>query len=204
MVLTNRSTLRASYALAFDVVSRGVPGALVEAGVYAGAQLAAAWRAASDAGDRRRLIAFDSFQGIPEAGEEDNLQPRIGPKTDDAAGRMQSSGVAVCTIAGFTTHMVHWGVPLADIEIREGWFEDTMPAWDGEPIAWLRIDCDLYASTSWAISTLYPWLQPGGICIVDDYVLKGCQEAIDRYPFATKPTMTPIEGGVGAVYWKRG
>jgi hypothetical protein len=42
----------------------------------------------------------------------------------------------------------------------------------------LRLDGDLYSSTTDALTHLYPRLSAGGFLIVDDYLLPGCRRAV--------------------------
>lgn len=203
--LSKPPTLRASYDLAHMVAHDGIKGCLVEAGVFQGAQLAAGWRGACDALDPRDVVAFDSFKGIPIAGPEDREQPGIGAKLPDANNQLTSSGVSVCSVEAFLANMLRWGVPVHDIDVQEGWFQDTMAHWPRRPIAWLRLDADLFASTMWALVQLYPWLEPGGVCIVDDYALAGCRAAVDHYlgAMSAPPRLEVIKGGGGPVWWRK-
>jgi hypothetical protein len=45
----------------------------------------------------------------------------------------------------------------------------------------LGLDGDLYESTIQALGALYPQLSPGVFCIIDDYVLKPCRQAVTDY-----------------------
>jgi O-methyltransferase len=61
---------------------------------------------------------------------------------------------------------------LLDDRVRflVGLFEKTFPAAPIETLALLRLDGDMYGSTSVALDALYyPKLAPGGYVIVDDY-----------------------------------
>jgi hypothetical protein len=72
---------------------------------------------------------------------------------------------------------------LLDDQVRflPGWFNDTLPSAPIEKLAILRLDGDLYDSTMDALVSLYPKLQPGGFCIVDDYFIHVCQAAVHEY-----------------------
>lgn len=61
-----------TYILAREALK--VEGVFVECGVGYGANAAAMLQASIDAGDQRPLHLFDSFQGIPLAGPEDDQQ----------------------------------------------------------------------------------------------------------------------------------
>ena len=55
---------------------------------------------------------------------------------------------------------------------------ETEPGADIGPIAALRLDGDLYASTKVCVDVLVPKVSKGGWVIVDDYHLSGCRQAV--------------------------
>ena len=62
--------------------------------------------------------------------------------------------------------MTRWSSP--------GWFSDTLPGAPIDKLAVLRLDGDLYDSTTDALTNLYPKLSVGGFLIVDDYIIPSC------------------------------
>ena len=52
---------------------------------------------------------------------------------------------------------------------------------DIEWVAILRLDGDFYESTTDALTNLYPGLSRGGFCIIDDYALPACAEAVEKF-----------------------
>ena len=67
-----------------------------------------------------------------------------------------------------------------------GYFKDSLPLAIKQNLfrcfAILRLDGDLYESTYQALDALYPFLNPGGIVIIDDfYVLIGANTAVLDY-----------------------
>ncbi|MEO6077730.1 MAG: hypothetical protein ABIP54_03010, partial [Candidatus Andersenbacteria bacterium] len=71
-----RETIYSTYELSKEMLS--LEGCFVECGVGAGAQILAMQLAANGNKD---IYAFDSFEGIPLAGEFDTSQPGIGDIT---------------------------------------------------------------------------------------------------------------------------
>ncbi|HUQ77176.1 MAG TPA: TylF/MycF/NovP-related O-methyltransferase, partial [Burkholderiales bacterium] len=68
------------------------------------------------------------------------------------------------------------------VRFLKGWFRDTLPGAPVQRLAVLRIDGDLYESTMDALTHLYPKLQPGGYCIIDDYHdIPACRQAVLDY-----------------------
>jgi len=82
-------------------------------------------------------------------------------------------------------------------------FKDTLPRAPIKHLALLRLDGDMYESTIQTMEALYPKLSPGGIIIVDDYILPACKQAIDDYRAARGITakLEAIDGA--AVYWPK-
>ena len=181
-----------------DVIRSGVPGDLLEAGVWRGGA-AIFMRAILHAhGETDRVVWLaDSFQGVPRPDSE-----RYPADKDDPCWRMGALAVdAEAVRANFARY------DLLDGRVRfiEGWFCDTLPSAPVDRLAVMRLDGDLYESTMDALRALYPKLSVGGYVIVDDYgnEVLGCRRAVDDYR---------AEHGIAAaihtvdwtgVYWQR-
>lgn len=199
--LCSRVTLGETYDAAARVIVNGVLGDLVECGVWAGANSAAMAKALMDCGminvgcevdaipraltmdTNRRVHLFDSFEGIPQAGDHDTEYLEAG----------HAAGLSACSIETTQQQMKAWGIPDELLVYHKGWFKDTV--WLGvlpqTQIALLRLDGDLYESTKICLEYLYPLVSPGGIVIVDDWVLSGCRKACQEY-FGPAGTPGPI------------
>lgn len=168
-VLTYRPTLIATYLLTVDVIVRGIPGDLVECGVYAGVQCAAMAKVLMAMGVQdRRVHLFDSFSGLPAPGPEDH---------EIRGNGITEPGYLSCSLEKVRQNMQEWGIPDSLLVYHPGWFEDTMPG-GVEKIALLRLDGDLYESTKTAMERVYPLLVDGGWCICDDYNFGGVRKAV--------------------------
>lgn len=170
-----------------DVLSRGVPGALVECGVAAGAQLGAMY---SIAGPTRWIYGFDSFEGIPLASKDDDVQPGVGVNTyvsyNDPNELLKSSGITVHSKENVRSNLNKWFGKSDTVILVKGWFQHTLESYKTVltqlgGIALLRLDGDLYESTKVSLETLFPLLNDGGILIVDDWKLTGCRKACLEY-----------------------
>lgn len=168
-------TIELSYQCAKWTIDNGIQGDFVECGVACGNNLAAMCLAGGHG------IGFDSFEGIPWAGEHDTEQPGIGRKDVSKHGILESSGVTVHDIEDVKKNFERWG--LTNYELVKGWFQDTVIHDDRRPylISVLRLDGDLYESTKICLEYLYPRLSKGGILIIDDWQLEGCQKAFYDY-----------------------
>lgn len=162
------------------VIKAGIPGGFVECGVYkGGCSMAAAmtYRRAGRTDVPLRL--FDTFEGMPEATEDDFYQ-----KDGTPAEAMFPDGEAWCyaSDAEVRTNMERTGYPMDRVTLVKGKVEDTIPAASPDRIAVLRLDTDWYSSTRHEMEHLYPLLSPGGVLIIDDYGhWSGSQKAVDEY-----------------------
>jgi len=165
-------TIELSYQCVKDCIDREIEGDVVECGVACGNNFAAMCFAG------RHGVGFDSFEGIPWAGEFDDCQPGFTERPTVMNGK--SSGMTAHTLEDSTANMIRWGI--SDYEFVKGWFSDTIPDQKyTSKIAVLRLDGDLYESTFIPLVHLYPLLSKGGILIIDDWNLAGCKMAFKHY-----------------------
>lgn len=120
-------------------------GHILDLGVYKGGstrKLAALW-------SERHIYGFDSFEGLPE----DWSHAAKGTFGD---------------IKGQLPPMPH------NVTLVPGWFDKTLPIWakehEGETIALLRVDCDLYSSTKTIFDALGDKLRPGSWICFDELI----------------------------------
>jgi len=143
------------------------PGCIVEAGCYKGGSTAKLSIVAPEVG--RRLVVFDSFEGIPE-NEEPHDTTIFGDRARFAPGAYTGQ------LSEVVDNVARWGEP--DVcEMNPGWFEDTMPAFR-QPIAIGFVDVDLAASTRTCLQHLYPRLIPGGVLFSHDGHLPLCIDVL--------------------------
>lgn len=199
LTLTGMKRLRATVELLDQVVRAKVPGHVIECGVWRGGQVALMAAVLHnlqlmgyDTGrTQRALIAFDSFEGCPEPDE------RRYP-LDVADKHWRSKDLLGITLVQVLTNLMGLFPPhvVNGIQFIPGWFEHTCPkiaasfAKTGEKIALLRIDGDMYSSTIQVLEAFYPHVAPGGVVIVDDYVLENCRAAVDDFREGLKPPLT--------------
>lgn len=204
-----RDAIQLTYDLTRKVVEQNIPGVLVECGVAAGAQIGVMGHCLRKMDANRTIYGFDSFQGIPLAGPNDNEQPGIGaidpnrPIPSDLRELLKTSGVAVHSLDNVQANLVRWKLNLAQFRLIPGWFQDTMPVNDIDKIALLRLDGDLYESTKVCLERLYPKVQRGGFVIIDDYALKGCNQATKEYWATLKepPKIIPVNPASPEVHY---
>lgn len=156
--------------------ARYTEGAFVECGTWKGGMSAAMM---AIGGVERQYHFFDSFQGLPEAKDIDGEAAKAYQKDKENPYYYDNCRA---NIVDFVATISQVGVPEDKLHVHQGWFEDTIPRYDGGAIAVLRLDGDWYASTMQCLKTLYPLVRKGGMVIVDDYQYwHGATRAVHDY-----------------------
>lgn len=186
---SSKETLHHTFKVAQEFNKDGA--LFVECGVAAGAQIIAMAYGAPKA----RIFALDSFKGIPLPSNRDDQMPGISLLSaneqrilpDPGKQELISSGATVVPLHDFWEHIRASGVYAGKIYAYAGWFEEMFSSnweqyqWSKENISVLRLDGDLYNSTWVCLQHLFPIVIKGGCVIVDDWSLKGCQDACNEY-----------------------
>ncbi len=181
-----------------DVLERGVPGDMMETGVWRGGAsiLVRAVLRAYGVTDRRVWLA-DSFQGLPEP----DLQNYPLDAGDIHHGYNAYLGVSLETVK---ENFRRYGLLDEQVCFLPGWFRDTLPSAPIERIAVLRLDGDMYESTMQALTSLYARVSHGGYIIVDDYgAVAGCRAAVNDFRERNGITETIEEIDWGGVFWRK-
>ena len=183
------------------VLADDVPGDLVECGVWrGGASILMRAVLAAYKDETRRVWLADSFEGLPSG---QHLSPGLLGKAD----KLLMPEIFGCILAVSETEVSanfeRYGLLDDQVRFLPGWFKDTLPGAPIDHIALLRLDGDLYESTLDALEALYPRLSPGGFCIIDDYAIKGCRQAVTDYcgKYGISAEIVDIDG-FGA-YWRK-
>ena len=179
-----------------QVVAQNVPGDFVETGVWRGGS--SIWAAAvlCHLGAKDRLIwCCDSFEGMPKPNATDlEIQP-----TSD----LSEVEFLVATETQVADNFRKFGLLNQRVKFIKGWFCDSLPKAPIKQIAVLRMDGDLYESTSDALNNLFNKVSPGGFVIVDDYKSwKGCRKAIDEFRAAHAISAPLIDIDDHGVFWR--
>jgi len=181
-----------------DVIRSGIPGDLLEAGVWRGGATIFMRAALNAYGDRKRLVwVTDSFQGLPP--------PNPDRYPADAGDQHWTwSDVLAVPLEQVQANFQRFGLLDDQVRFLPGWFQDTLPNAPIDRLAVLRLDGDMYESTKVALDALYPKLSPGGYLILDDYNhVPGCKKAVDDYRAEHKIHEPIREIDWTGVYWQR-
>jgi O-methyltransferase len=170
----------------------GVPGEIVESGVWRGGSMQAAALTLLECHDtQRELHLFDTFQGMPPPSDVD-VRFKDG-RTANELMQTSDKDARIWAIAGLDDvkqGMAETGYPSEKIFYHEGRVEETIPDQAPDQIALLRLDTDWYESTRHELSHLYDRLSSGGVLIIDDYgYWEGSYRATDEWLDETGATL---------------
>jgi O-methyltransferase len=179
-----------------DVLRRGVPGDLIETGVWRGGATIFMRAILAAYGDTARTVwVADSFRGLPKP------SGKYAADSSDEFWRFAALAVPVDQVRA---NFERYGLLDGQVRFLEGFFQDTLADAPIEHLAVARLDGDMYESTIVALEALYPRLSAGGYLIVDDYGAVGaCREAVDDYrrDNGVAEPLVPIDWA--GVYWQR-
>ena len=120
-------------------------GSILDLGVHTGGST----RALARIFPSSTIHGFDSFEGLP-----DDWSHMLKGGFGEVGGKLPS-------------------MPN-NVVLYKGWFDDTLPVWrdrnSHQPIAVLRVDCDLYSSTRTAFDELKALIRPGTWIVFDELI----------------------------------
>jgi len=196
--MIGRKRLDNLHACVVDVLERRIPGDLLEAGVWrggAGILMRGILKAYGDA--ERSVWLADSFEGLPK--------PDAERYPADAGDRhWEFNEYLAVSEEQVRANFERYGLLDDRVRFLPGWFHDTLPKAPVDPLAILRLDGDMYASTIEALDALYSKLSVGGYLIIDDYgAVPNCKAAVED--FRRKHGITEEIRAIDAsgVYWQR-
>ena len=163
----------------------GIPGDIVECGVWRGGSMMAAAKTLLelDAIDRE-LHLFDTYEGMYRPDALDVSLHDVKASDQLAAGIAGDNPTSVWCVSGrmVRQNMAFTGYPDDRVHYVAGAVEETLPQFAPAQIALLRLDTDWYESTRHELVHLFPRLSPGGVLIIDDYGhWRGARRAVDEY-----------------------
>jgi len=179
-----------------QVIADGVPGDLLEAGVWRGGAAIFMRAALAAWGDTERLVwVADSFQGLPKP------DPR---HEADRGDEHWTKDVLAVSLEQVKRNFSRYALLDQQVRFLPGWFSETLATAPIERLAVLRADGDMYGSTIDILSALYPKLSVGGFAIIDDYgAVPGCKAAVEDYRSEHGITETIETIDWAGAFWRR-
>jgi hypothetical protein len=187
-----------------DVLMRGVPGDLIETGVWRGGAtiFMRAVLKAYGVTDRTVWVA-DSFEGLPEPDAE---KYPVEAKTHSGAVMKKAYNHFAVSLQDVERNFRAYGMLDAQVKFLKGWFKDTLPTAPITRLALMRLDGDYYESTMDALTNLYDKLSVGGYAIVDDYGEDSwtyCRKAVEDFRAQRGITDPMCRVDSKCYYWQR-
>jgi O-methyltransferase len=178
------------------VVKEGIPGDFIETGVWrGGGTIFMRGFLAAHALEDRVVWVADSFEGLP-----------VPTRAEDAGWDLSKQKFPSLAVGLDEVQEMFERYELLDerVQFLRGWFKDTLPDAPIRALSVLRLDGDLYESTTDALAALYSRLSPGGFVIIDDYkALAPCEAAVTdfRKAHTIGAPLVPIDSV--AVFWRK-
>jgi len=176
-----------------DVVAAGVPGDLIETGVWRGGMTIFMRGVLKAYGITDRTVwVADSFEGLP------------APTSQGDGWDLSDVSYLKVSLDQVKENFRKFGLLDDQVKFLKGWFKDTLPNAPITRLAILRLDGDMYSSTMDALRCLYDKVSPGGYVIVDDYYSwPSCKQAVSDFLAERKlnPTIQTIDW-TGA-FWQK-
>lgn len=147
------------FLIAILKLDPAVQGCIVEAGAYKGGGTSKISLFSKHV--NRRLIVFDSFEGLPE-----NEEPHLNSTEGHTIKDWFKGGNFAGSLAEVRSNVERYG-NIDVCEFMPGWFEQTMPLFN-KPVALAYLDVDLASSARTCLKYIYPLLSKGGAIFSQD------------------------------------
>jgi len=180
-----------------QVLADGVPGDLMETGVWRGGAVIFMRAVLAAYGVTDRYVwAADSFQGFPA--------PNGEKYPADRGFDLHQYPILSVGLGEVKANFARYGLLDDQVRFLAGWFADTLSAAPIDRLAVLRLDGDYYESTSQALISLEPKVVPGGFVIIDDHAVQACADAVRDYRAQKGITDAIQEIDWTGIYWRKG
>jgi len=181
-----------------QVITNGVPGDLIETGVWRGGATIFMRAVLKTYGVTDRCVwVADSFKGLPA--------PDTGKYPYDVGDTLHEARELAVSLEDVKANFERYGLLDDQVRFLKGWFRDTLPVAPIERLAVLRLDGDMYESTMDTLVNLYPKLSEGGYAIVDDYgAIPACRQAVHDYRSANRITEKIRNIDWTGAFWQKG
>jgi hypothetical protein len=185
-------------------VADGVPGDLIETGVWRGGASIFMRGALAALGDETRTVwVADSFEGLPEPDPEKfprEAEFHKGELMQEMYDRFAAD------LESVKRNFEIYGLLDDRVRFLKGWFKDTLPTAPIQQLAVMRLDGDYYDSTMDGLTNLYGKLSSGGFAIIDDYgedVWTECRRAVDEFRAAQGITAPLVAVDSKCSFWRK-
>jgi hypothetical protein len=186
------------------ILRDGIPGDLIEAGVWRGGAAIFMRAVLKVLGVKDRLIwAADSFEGLPKP--DPDLFP-LEAKVQSGPVMQKVYQNLAASLEEVKRNFTAYGLLDDQVKFLKGWFKDTLPTAPIGTLSLIRLDGDFYESTRDGLIYLYDRLSPGGYVIIDDYGQDSwtyCRKAVDDFRSERHIEDPLIAVDSTCSYWRR-
>lgn len=165
------------------ICNNGIPGCVVECGVWRGGSVAAMLLRLIARNDvKRHIFLFDTFAGMTEPTSVDKKYDTSALPKYRASQTLTHNRWCYSPLSETKVNISNTRYPLEFVHYIQGDIAETLPLTEVPQIALLRLDTDWYESTRRELEWLYPKVAPNGVVIIDDYgCWEGARQATDEY-----------------------
>ncbi|MFL6743234.1 MAG: TylF/MycF/NovP-related O-methyltransferase [Sphingomicrobium sp.] len=162
-----------------EVVDKRVPGDFVEFGVHRGGTAAVLAALLKDQ-PGRTLHMFDRWGDLPEPSAADGAQAQRYARANSPEKLRDLVDDPPLDAA---RELIERRIGFGRTRYYQGWYEDTLLAYAGAPIAFASVDCDYYESVKPVLEFIRDHASPGAMMLVDDYQGEwvGAKRATDEF-----------------------
>lgn len=182
--MTSPERMYAVYQATRYVIDAGIPGDIVECGVWRGGCAMIAADVLKQRNSDKKIFMYDTYEGMAKPTDKDVEISSNRPATDKWNDYASKSDTTWCyaSIEEVSNNMKKTGYDSTKISLIKGKVEDTIPGTMPEKISILRLDTDWYDSSYHELVHLFPRLSKGGVLLLDDYgQWSGARDATDAY-----------------------
>lgn len=173
-----------------QVLALGIPGDVLEAGVWRGGACIFMKAILQAAGSGKKVYVCDSFAGLPPPEVE-----------QDKNSLLHTYDQLAASLEYVQSNFAKYDMLDQSVIFIKGWFKDTLPALNGHQWALIRLDGDMYKSTMDQLDNLYDGVSTGGFIIIDDWTIPQVRQACDEFRAARGITDEVIIIDQLGAYW---
>jgi O-methyltransferase len=156
----------ALYEAGREVLERNLPGDFAEIGVHRGGGIG--MLGTDLRGTGRNLHLFDRWGDLPEATDRDGDFASL-VTAETIPQMLEDSGASEAQAAARELLIDRLGMSPEHVTFHAGWFDQTLPAYTGGPVAFAHVDADFYDSTRLAFDFLERHMTDRALVVLDDW-----------------------------------
>lgn len=141
----------------------------------------------------RTVWVADSFNGFPVSVMEMKLSSKL----------QNHQKYHTVPLNEVKDNFNRYGLLNDHVKFLEGFVNETLHKAPIDKLALIHCDVDMYPAVYCVLQHLYPKLSKGGFCIIDDYSLIGCRQAVNDYRRRKDITEEIIPIDWTGVYWRK-